>query len=129
MSVAVPGSPVACARTTLTPLTRNQRKRANKKKNMLAEAARLEELPEEEKELEANRQRQANLEKRFHIKSHRRYVQREAAKQQAEKDGEKRFGEDKSARERQKEGEEMRKKQKAEEAVVERERENSGGEG
>ena len=127
VSVAVPGSPVARARTTLTPLTRNQRKRANKKKNMLAEAAKLEELPEEEKELEENRQRQANLEKRFHVKAHRRHVQRDVAKEKAEREGAERFKEDMSARERQKKGEEMRKKQKAEEAAVERERERMQG--
>ena len=120
--MAEPGSPAARASNTLPPLTRNQRKRANKKRNLLAEAAKLEALPDEEKELEENRQRLANVEKRFHVKAHRRYVQREAAKERNEKEGEERFKVDKSAKQRQKEGEAMRKKQKADEEQVEREK-------
>ena len=120
--MAVPGSPAARACSMLPPLTRNQRKRRNKTKNLLAEAAKLEELTEEEKELEENKQRKANVEKRFHVKAHRRYVQRENAKVKAEKEGADRFKEDLPARERQKKGEEMRKKQKADEEQVERER-------
>ena len=54
----MPGSPAARASTTLPPLTQNQQKKANKKKNLLAEVAKLEALPDDEKDLEENRQRQ-----------------------------------------------------------------------
>ena len=90
---------------------------------MMAEAAALESLTEEEKELEENKNRKQNLDKRFHVKAHRRYVQREAAKKKAEEEGDKRFETDQPERERQKEGERMRKKQRAEEEQVRRDRE------
>ena len=94
---------------------------------MLAEAALLEALPEEERDLEENKQRQTNLEKRFHVKAHRRYVQREAARVRDEKEAEEMFKEDKDERTRQKEGERLRKKQKANEEQEKREREKMEG--
>ena len=91
-------------------------------KKMREEAAVLEAMPEEEREFEENKMRQAKLAEQFHVRAHRRYTQLEAAKEKAEKEGKRKFDQDKPERERQKEAERLRQKQKEDEEQVRQDR-------